>query len=214
MNKQHYKLLVIEDNEGDFILLETYLQETFKSIKLERAKTFKQAKQFIENPYMEFDVVLLDLSLPDKSCQQIIEEILDLCPAIPVIVLTGYGDLNFGATSLSLGISDYILKDELSSPLLYKSIIYSIERRKALAALQDSLEAIANQNKRLRQISWIQSHRVRGPVAKILGLVDLIEENDSPFGEIISRLKQSALELDQVIRSIHQKSGITEGQML
>jgi len=53
---------------------------------------------------------------------------LNLAGFAPVIVLTGYSNLEFSIESLSAGVSDYLLKDELTSTLLYKSIVYSIER--------------------------------------------------------------------------------------
>ena len=77
-----------------------------------------------------FDVILLDLSLPDRTGEPLIKDIVEYCAGVPVIVLTGYTDFDFGVKSLSLGISDYLLKDELTALSLYKSILYSIERQK------------------------------------------------------------------------------------
>lgn len=67
---------------------------------------------------------------------------------------------------------------------------------------QEYLRKIEDQNKRLREIAWIQSHRVRAPLASILGLVQLCSLDDSPNAEIIPMLKQSAQDLDQVIKEI------------
>ncbi|OOQ56577.1 PAS domain S-box protein [Mucilaginibacter pedocola] len=67
---------------------------------------------------------------------------------------------------------------------------------------QKYLIKIEEQNERLRQIAWIQSHRVRAPLASILGLAQLCQLDDSPNAEIIPMLKRSADELDKVIRDI------------
>ncbi|MCC8424998.1 PAS domain S-box protein [Mucilaginibacter sp. UR6-11] len=67
---------------------------------------------------------------------------------------------------------------------------------------QEHLHKIEDQNKRLREIAWIQSHRVRAPVASILGLAQLCSLEDSPNAEIIPMLKKAAEELDQVILDI------------
>ncbi|SEM99901.1 PAS domain S-box-containing protein [Mucilaginibacter gossypiicola] len=67
---------------------------------------------------------------------------------------------------------------------------------------QEHLHKIEDQNKRLRKIAWVQSHRVRAPLASILGLVQLYDPNDSPNAEIIPMLKKSAEDLDQVIMEI------------
>jgi len=69
------------------------------------------------------------------------------------------------------------------------------------------LHKIEDQNKRLREIAWIQSHRVRVPVASILGLVQLCDLNDSLNAEIIPKLKISAEQLDKVIMKI---TGLTD----
>lgn len=67
---------------------------------------------------------------------------------------------------------------------------------------QDYLQRIEKQNARLREIAWIQSHRVRAPLANILGLTQLINLQDSHDAEIILKLKQAAEELDKVILDI------------
>lgn len=67
---------------------------------------------------------------------------------------------------------------------------------------QEHLQKIENQNKRLREIAWIQSHLVRAPVASILGLAQLCSLDDSANAEIIPMLKQAAEELDKVIMNI------------
>ncbi|QEC74703.1 PAS domain S-box protein [Mucilaginibacter ginsenosidivorax] len=72
---------------------------------------------------------------------------------------------------------------------------------------QEYLLKIKDQNRRLREIAWIQSHRVRAPLASILGLVQLCDLHDSPNAEIIPMLKKSAEDLDQVIIDI---TGLTD----
>ena len=71
------------------------------------------------------------------------------------------------------------------------------------------LNAIKDQNGRLQEISWIQSHKVRSPLAKILGLVSLMQlsETDLPaINELIPMLASSAEELDEVLKEIVKKT--------
>lgn len=140
MNKEERSLhlLVIEDNSGDLLLIEDFLFEKITSPYIQEAKSFREAKQFLEEKADVFDAILLDLSLPDKSGQSLLDEILPVAHPIPVIVLTGYSDIEFGIKSLSLGIADYLLKDELTATSLYKSIVYSIERKEISSNLKDS----------------------------------------------------------------------------
>jgi PAS domain S-box-containing protein len=71
-------------------------------------------------------------------------DIIQLAEGIPVIALTGFTDLEFSVKSVSLGISDYLLKDDLSAGLLYKTLIYSIERKKFIEELQKSERKYSN----------------------------------------------------------------------
>lgn len=71
------------------------------------------------------------------------------------------------------------------------------------------VNAIEEQNLRLKEISWIQSHKIRSPVAKILGLVSLISEKDLNMNDahqLIAYLKSSSEELDNVIKEILKKT--------
>jgi PAS domain S-box-containing protein len=136
--KKEFNILVIEDNRGDFALVEEFLQEQTDVFNLFHAWTFKESAEVLKGCSPKFDIILLDLSLPDKTGLSLIREIVELSLNIPVIVLTGYADVAFGVASLSLGISDYILKADLTPTSLYKSIIYSSERKKTTLALEES----------------------------------------------------------------------------
>lgn len=137
-SNREFSILVIEDNHGDFTLVEEFLQEQTDVFNLFHAWTFKESTEVLKGCFPKFDIILLDLSLPDKAGLPLILEIVDLSLNIPVIVLTGYADAPFAVKSLSLGISDYILKDDLTPTSLYKSIIYSSERKKTMLALEGS----------------------------------------------------------------------------
>ncbi len=120
-------ILLLEDNPGDALLVEEFLNEAFKNAKLTHVTTLESGSELL-NSEQEFDTILLDLSLPDSDGMNLVDRILKLSGTIPVIILTGYTNVEFSRRSLSKGISDYLLKDELSSTLLYKTIVYSIER--------------------------------------------------------------------------------------
>lgn len=121
-------LLLIEDNPGDALLVDEFLGESFEKVGLTQVSTYTEAEKLLSADNERYDSILLDLSLPDSNGIELVQQILDLAGSVPVIVLTGYSNLDFSIESLSKGISDYLLKDELSSTLLHKSIVYSIER--------------------------------------------------------------------------------------
>ncbi|HCA44097.1 MAG TPA: histidine kinase [Bacteroidetes bacterium] len=137
-DKKPYRILVIEDNPGDFILVEDYLFDTILTPVIKNITSFTESKYYINTNLSQIDAILLDLTLPDCSGESLLNEILNIAGDIPVIILTGYTDAGFAIKSLKLGASDYLLKDELNPAILYKSIVYNIERKKSLKQLQDS----------------------------------------------------------------------------
>lgn len=136
---QRISLLIIEDSRGDFVLMEEYLNEVFQLPSITHAQTYRQASELLASGAgLKVDCILLDLSLPDKSGTDLIHSIMNLAGDQPIIVFTGYSDLDFSIKSLSMGVSDYLLKDELSPPLLHKSIVYSIERFEFASRIKES----------------------------------------------------------------------------
>lgn len=137
-SKEKYRLLVVEDNPGDFILIEDYLETNSFIGKLDHAKTFAEAQNFLGNGHEDYHAVLLDLNLPDKDGEELIKNTVELASPAAIIVLTGYTDMHFSVRSLSMGISDYIIKEHLDPYALWKSIRYSIERNSMFKKLRNS----------------------------------------------------------------------------
>lgn len=130
-------LLVVEDNIGDFVLIENHLKEEIEIPVIHHAKSFAKAKEILLQG-IRIDVILLDLTLPDGTGDGLVNEISKLKGLIPVVVLTGFVDRDYGIKTLSLGISDYLLKDDLNASQLYRSITYSIERKRIELKLRES----------------------------------------------------------------------------
>jgi two-component system, NarL family, sensor histidine kinase UhpB len=175
-NKGDYKILVIEDNPGDFALVDEFLLEQIESPKITQARDFNEAQRILTTHGESFDVIFLDLSLPDKTGIPLIKDVLAMASDAAVIVLTGYSDLGFGARSLALGVSDYLLKDELSSLSLYKSLVYGIERRRVVAKLEESEKRAHEFAQELNQV--VEEERAR-----------IAREIHDEFGQQLSGLK-------------------------
>ncbi len=152
-NSNAYRFLIVEDNPGDRVLIEDYLRVNAALAELTWAESLQGAKNCLSREHA-FDAILLDLTLPDCAGQILIETMLKLAGNIPVIVLTGYSNLGFAVHSMGLGISDYLLKDDLDETVLYKSIRYSIERTKYILALKDSEQRYSNLFQMSPQPAW------------------------------------------------------------
>ncbi len=148
------KVLIVEDNPGDFVLIEDYLLERFNNMMVIHADTFVKAQQkLIEEK--DVSAVLLDFMLPDLQGFELVEEIQKYTQDAPILVLTGYGDLELAKRVLSKGISDFLIKDELSPDLLYKSLLYAQERKRFTSGLALSKKSYQNLFDFSPQPTWL-----------------------------------------------------------
>lgn len=143
-DKKQYNILVIEDNPGDYMLVEEFITEHIYEPNITHVHNFKEALEQLNNPDNCCDVILMDLTLPDKGGEELVTEMARFIPNFPVLILTGYADIDFSIQSIALGFSDYLLKDELNAAMLYKSIIYAIERKKTSQLVEDSEKRYSN----------------------------------------------------------------------
>ncbi|MBU2995271.1 response regulator [Cellulophaga baltica] len=144
-DKSIYKILIIEDNPGDLYLFKEYLKDQIISPEISSAKNFEEAIAILSSEVNNvFDIIFLDLSLPDKKGEDLILEIVKLSSKKPIVVLTGYSDIQFSIKSLHLGVSDYLVKDDITALTLYKSLRYNIERSKYIAQIEQSEERYAD----------------------------------------------------------------------
>lgn len=146
-------LLIVEDNAGDYLLLKEYLQQM--PIPVERivhAVNMQVVPSLIKNNL--FDIVLLDLSLPDSSGIDSVITMDRLLPQAPIIVLSGLSAVEIAVGTISLGAQDYLVKGEFDEKLLTKTIQYSIERKKTLEKLHLSNERYELINKATLDTTW------------------------------------------------------------
>ena len=89
-----------------------------------------------------FDLILLDLGLPDSFGLDTFSKVYSHSPRVPIIVLTGLDDSDIALKAVSEGAQDYVVKGDFSGRLLEKAIRYAIERQKLILKLQEALEKI------------------------------------------------------------------------
>ena len=147
------RVLIVEDNVGDIFLVEKFLKKRFDNLSIDIANTFKKAKTQIL-ACSDYDVILLDLKLPDLSEHKLVDEVLDICNC-SVIILTGYSDLKVAKEVLAKGVADFLIKDEISPEALHKSVLYAIERKRFIDDLRATKENYRNLFHLSPQPKWI-----------------------------------------------------------
>ena len=124
------KILLIEDNPGDARLIREILQEiNGESLDLKWMKKLADAIVCLKKE--EFDIILTDLSLPDSQDLNTLRQLLSQTQSRPIVILTGLDDMTFALKAVKEGAQDYLLKENLNSFSLNRSIQYAIERQKA-----------------------------------------------------------------------------------
>jgi len=137
MDEGDIRILLVEDNPGDARLLrEALLDAAGQVFTLTQAQRLDQAIGLVGGQV--FDVVLLDMSLPDTQGPDTVRRMAAAAPHIPVVVLTGTDDVAVGTEALRGGAQDYLVKGQTDHRLLIRSIRYAIERHRAEEALRQS----------------------------------------------------------------------------
>ena len=121
-----FKLLIIDDNPGDYFLIKEYLNPNSMGHKLEHAKSFREAEKITRSAKDSFDAVLLDLNLPDLEGEKLIKATMSLVSPSPVIILTGNSDMQFSIKSRKIIDSKLAVYPDLDLHRL--NLIYPVNR--------------------------------------------------------------------------------------
>jgi serine phosphatase RsbU (regulator of sigma subunit)/CheY-like chemotaxis protein len=123
------RVLLIEDDPDDRLLYCEMVQEDLRAgFEVEATDYLAKAEKLLQQKH--FDVVLLDLSLPDSQGFTTFETLHDFITAPPIVVLTGQHDEELGLRAVREGAQDYLVKGQVSSDLLVRSMRYAIERKR------------------------------------------------------------------------------------
>ena len=146
------RLLVVEDNLVDALFLKEALEASKGTpFTICHVQTLTEAKESLETG--DFNIVVLDLGLPDSQGIQTLLEIKNSAPDIPIVVLSGLDDETLAMEAVKTGAQDYLLKDKLDGFLLARSLNYAIERQQSLIDYRRANDASLRANRALRVLS-------------------------------------------------------------
>lgn len=140
MDEPFTKVLLVDDDEDDFILT----QDMFADIghgrfQLDWASTFDGALEHIDRN--EHDVYLVDYFMGDHNGLELLQYAAEQGCTAPIILLTGVGGYEVDVEAMKSGAADFLVKDQMTPHVLERSIRYALERKRA----QDALEASEEQ---------------------------------------------------------------------
>ena len=142
-------VLLVEDDDGDALLVEELLLEVDAPVVVKRARSLGQATTLISDAAC----VLLDLGLPDSQGLQGLRQLLGIEPEAAIVVLTGQASEHLGEQAVRAGAQDYLVKGEVDGPMLHRVIRYAVERRRATEAQRELriAQVLAQENARLER---------------------------------------------------------------
>ena len=195
MNAQPVRALLVEDDQGDARLLQEMLVDAGAApSELVWSQRLDEALQRLSAE--PFDVILLDLSLPDSQGLETFITVHVYSPHVPIVVLTGLDDASTALNAVGGGAQDYLVKGHVDGQLLMRAIRYAIERQHLAEALEQSRQ---EQLKLKDQFLSHVSHELRSPLTAIHGFVSILL--DGLGGDLTPKQREF---LDITLRNANQ----------
>ncbi|HJT71083.1 MAG TPA: hybrid sensor histidine kinase/response regulator [Terriglobales bacterium] len=188
------QVLLIEDNPGDADLVRLRLTESKTQVDVNCVNRLADGLASIENKPPS--VVLLDLNLPDSHGPETFRKVLEKAPQVPVVILSGQEDETLAMKAIHQGVQDYLVKGDVTSRNLERSMRYAVERQALLCSLEISRkQQIEFKNQFLSHVS----HELRTPLTCIHQYASLLFDGIS--GPISPEQRDH---LQIILRSVNQ----------
>jgi signal transduction histidine kinase len=185
------KILLIEDNLAEARLLKEFLRQAeFKEFSLVHVKRLREALNELNQS--SYDVILLDLTLPDSQGLSSLPLLMSHAPTVPIVVLTNTNDEDLAIEAVRQGAQDYLVKRHVNVDVLVRAVCYAIERKQALETLRTVNQTLQNRveertaelvkanelNEFKNEFVSMLSHDIRNPLNTILLAAGLLQTHD------------------------------------
>jgi signal transduction histidine kinase len=209
------QVLLIEDNAADAEIVREMLEGVRRAFRIDVVSRLAVGIRALNENH--FDVVLVDLNLPDSSGIDTFLAIHAACPELPIILLTGLEDEQIAEQAVKEGAQDYLVKNQIDGKLLDRSIRYAIERKKILRENVRLYDEAERASRAKDQFVAMLSHELRTPLTAILGWSVLLRDGpmDSENAKRAAKtIEQNARLQGRIIDDLLDVSRIVTGKLM
>lgn len=189
MSVEPIKILLLEDDQSDADLLSALLVEAVHSVPfvITHSQQLDLALEQLAQTF--FDLVLLDIALPEGEGLSCFQQIHTQAPTVPIIILSGFEDATLAIEAVRQGAQDYLVKGQIDSPLLVRSIRYGIERQRLLLEVQEPRWQ-QQQERELLLLEQIPANQNTAVASKLYGSLLLQESVPHNFNQLVQQYTQ------------------------
>jgi PAS domain S-box-containing protein len=183
INSKTWKILLVEDDEDDYILTQDMLLEAKGSqFELSWESTYNGALETLQGNHP--DVILVDYYLDSRNGLDFVREALEMGCKAPLIVLTGHGSYEVDIQAMQVGAVDYLVKGQINASLLERTIRYAIERKQAEDALQRARDELEMRVQERTQELAQANIDLRGEIAERQRAEKAVRESEAKFRQL------------------------------
>ena len=205
MVDKRISILLIEDNSGDRRLISEMLAEASNvTFDVKYADRLQAATEYLDQNRVE--VILLDLGLPDSQGLETLKRVYTQVSELPIVVLTGLNDEMIGIQAVNEGAQDYLIKGQVDTHLLRRTIRYAIERKQA-EERERRLQLQLNLSNRLASLGLMVegiAHEINNPLTNVIGFAQMLAFEDIPesIREDIKTINDNAQRVANIIKNL------------
>ncbi len=204
MTVNEFRILLIDDDEDDFVNLRDLFEEIPRSkYKITWKSSYKEGLEALHKHV--FDACLLDYRLGEHTGIDLLKEVQKLGLVCPIIFLTGHSDFDLDIQAMQVGASEYLIKGQLTAPLLERSVRYSMKHALDMEELKESKAQILQQD-RLASLGLLASslaHEIGTPLGIIRSRAELVERRTGTSEPTKQDMSTVITQIDRIAKLVN-----------
>ena len=175
------KILLVEDSQTDAALVQRYLRDDRDPHEVRVVRRFVDFAAVVDSG--NWDIVLLDMTLPDGEGLDLYRRARDVAPTVPIVILSARADEELALAAVAAGAQDYLLKGHVDGVTLKRALRYAVERDRMQRRLENGLAELERQranvirlNAQKNELIATLAHDIRGPLTAIVGFGEMLAD--------------------------------------